>query len=293
MLIDEGLDTGPILLARSTPIGADETTPELEARLAAWAPTCCSRPSAASRRARSSRCRRTPPERRSRRCCRRRTAASTGRRRQPSSPGACAGSCPGRGRSRLGEGRLLKVLRAAKRPAPPPAGGGGHGRGRLGARRRGRLRRRHRAAAHRGPAGEPARHGGVGLCRGRAPARPARGWAERGRRPRGSSPSRSSADSSRAGRRSPTRLAARDVEALDDRERAFLHELVLGTLRRRGGWTTCSRAVEPADRPARRRGPTPCAWAPTSSCDLRVPRTPPSPSRSTSHERPRRARRAS
>ncbi len=34
MMIDEGLDTGPILLSRATPIGADETTPELEARLA-------------------------------------------------------------------------------------------------------------------------------------------------------------------------------------------------------------------------------------------------------------------
>ena len=34
MMIDEGLDTGPILLARSTPIGADETAPELEVRLA-------------------------------------------------------------------------------------------------------------------------------------------------------------------------------------------------------------------------------------------------------------------
>jgi methionyl-tRNA formyltransferase len=35
MLIDEGLDTGPTLLARATPIGPDETTPELEQRLAA------------------------------------------------------------------------------------------------------------------------------------------------------------------------------------------------------------------------------------------------------------------
>jgi methionyl-tRNA formyltransferase len=34
MMIDEGLDTGPILLSRATPIGAEETTPELEARLA-------------------------------------------------------------------------------------------------------------------------------------------------------------------------------------------------------------------------------------------------------------------
>jgi len=33
MLIDEGLDTGPILLARATPIGPEETAPELEARL--------------------------------------------------------------------------------------------------------------------------------------------------------------------------------------------------------------------------------------------------------------------
>jgi methionyl-tRNA formyltransferase len=34
MMIDEGLDTGPTLLARKTPIGPQETSPELEARLA-------------------------------------------------------------------------------------------------------------------------------------------------------------------------------------------------------------------------------------------------------------------
>jgi len=34
MLIDEGLDTGPILLSRAIPIGAEETAPELETRLA-------------------------------------------------------------------------------------------------------------------------------------------------------------------------------------------------------------------------------------------------------------------
>ena len=34
MLIDEGLDTGPLLLARSTPIGPDETAADLEPRLA-------------------------------------------------------------------------------------------------------------------------------------------------------------------------------------------------------------------------------------------------------------------
>jgi methionyl-tRNA formyltransferase len=34
MLIDEGLDTGPTLLSRATPIGPEETAPELEARLA-------------------------------------------------------------------------------------------------------------------------------------------------------------------------------------------------------------------------------------------------------------------
>jgi methionyl-tRNA formyltransferase len=34
MLIDAGLDTGPILLARATAIGAEETAPALEARLA-------------------------------------------------------------------------------------------------------------------------------------------------------------------------------------------------------------------------------------------------------------------
>src|SRR5262245_37166132 len=34
MQMDEGLDTGPMLAARETPIGADETAPELTARLA-------------------------------------------------------------------------------------------------------------------------------------------------------------------------------------------------------------------------------------------------------------------
>jgi methionyl-tRNA formyltransferase len=34
MLLDEGLDTGPVLLRRATPIGPEETAPELEARLA-------------------------------------------------------------------------------------------------------------------------------------------------------------------------------------------------------------------------------------------------------------------
>ena len=33
MMIDEGLDTGPILLSRATAIGGEETTPELEVRL--------------------------------------------------------------------------------------------------------------------------------------------------------------------------------------------------------------------------------------------------------------------
>jgi len=33
MMIDEGLDTGPTLLRRATPIGPEETAPELEARL--------------------------------------------------------------------------------------------------------------------------------------------------------------------------------------------------------------------------------------------------------------------
>jgi methionyl-tRNA formyltransferase len=34
MLLDEGMDTGPILLQRRTPIGPKERTPDLEARLA-------------------------------------------------------------------------------------------------------------------------------------------------------------------------------------------------------------------------------------------------------------------
>ena len=44
MLLDEGLDTGPLLLARRTPIGPEETAAELQQRLAAWARSSWSRP---------------------------------------------------------------------------------------------------------------------------------------------------------------------------------------------------------------------------------------------------------
>jgi 16S rRNA (cytosine967-C5)-methyltransferase len=56
--------------------------------------------------------------------------------------------------------------------------------------------------------------------------------------------------------RGPTlddRLARKDAEALDPRERAFLHELVLGTLRRRGGIDHALAAL--SDRPLDRLGP--------------------------------------
>ena len=52
------------------------------------------------------------------------------------------------------------------------------------------------------------------------------------------------------------RMAARDVEALDTRERAFLHELVLGTLRSRGRIDhalarASDRPIEEMDEPTR------------------------------------------
>ena len=52
------------------------------------------------------------------------------------------------------------------------------------------------------------------------------------------------------------RMAARDVEALDRRERAFLHELVLGTLRSRGRLDhalarVCDRPLGEIDGPTR------------------------------------------
>jgi methionyl-tRNA formyltransferase len=37
MRMDAGLDTGPLIAQRRTPIGRDETAPELEARLAEMA----------------------------------------------------------------------------------------------------------------------------------------------------------------------------------------------------------------------------------------------------------------
>jgi 16S rRNA (cytosine967-C5)-methyltransferase len=58
------------------------------------------------------------------------------------------------------------------------------------------------------------------------------------------------------GRSAPTlddRLAGADAEALDARERAFLHELVLGSLRRRGPIDHALAAL--SDRPLERMGP--------------------------------------
>ena len=52
-------------------------------------------------------------------------------------------------------------------------------------------------------------------------------------------------DTERGGPTLADRLAAPDVEGLSPRDRAFLHELVLGTLRRRGALDfACARLVD-------------------------------------------------
>ncbi len=63
---------------------------------------------------------------------------------------------------------------------------------------------------------------------------PARAWAERALTPRASSRSTPSRVSPRGVPLSRTRSRRRPRNALDERDRALLHELVLGTLRRRG-----------------------------------------------------------
>ena len=168
MLIDEGLDTGPLLLARSTPIGPDETAAELEPRLARLGAevlletvrgleggTLVPVPQEAGRA----------------------TLAPILKKEDgridwsaPAAVIACRarGFSPWPGAFTLHEGRLLKARsRARGRGAP---GGSGHGRGRVFGRCRRRLRRGHESPARRGPAGEPARHARVGLGGGRAPS---------------------------------------------------------------------------------------------------------------------------
>ena len=135
---------------------------------------------------------------------------------------------------RASRGRLVKVLRARPEATVGDRGRttGNRARGGRGGHRRG-LRRGLAPPASRGPAGEPPRHAGRGLRVGRPPLlrRAIRlTWPPRP----ASSRSRSSRRSSAAGTTVAEALATRDAEALPARDRALLHELVLGTLRRRG-----------------------------------------------------------
>ena len=102
MQMDEGLDTGPVHLARATPIGARETAGALHDRLAvargagvargaAGRARAARRPRAAARRARDARA--EDREERSR--------CSTGASRPRSSSGACAPSIRGPSRRRV------------------------------------------------------------------------------------------------------------------------------------------------------------------------------------------------
>ena len=169
MLIDEGLDTGPLLLARST-----RSAPRRRRRSSslAWpvsAPRCCSRPCAASRAARS-----LPVPQDTRRATLAPILKKEDGRIDWSAPAA---------RDRVPRPRLRALARGLHPARGPPAegasacarragaaGDGGHDRGRVFGRRRRRLRRGHEPPARRGPAGEPPRHARVGLGGGRAPS---------------------------------------------------------------------------------------------------------------------------
>ena len=296
MLIDEGLDTGP---TPARPRDADrrrgDGRPSWSARLARLGaevlvetlarPGCA----AALRPAPQDHARATLAP-----ILRRRTGASTGARvrdrdRAPRSRlpplarhddvarRAARSSCCGRARTRPARAAAGHGRSRVDRDALVVACGDGT-----------------TPAPARGAAREPAAHAA------RPPSPPARASsparASTSRRPmptpRDGSPSGSCSSRSRPARTLAERLAAPDADALDPRERAFLHELVLGTLRRRGDARPCAGR---APRSAARRGSTrpcspPCASAPTRSCTCASPTAPPCRSRSSWRARRRPAR---
>ena len=229
MLIDEGLDTGPLLLARATPIGPEETAAELEPRLAGLgADRSSSRPSGpragdAHARPQDDARRRSPPSEKE-------EAGSTGRApREGRPPGA---GLPSLARGLTSTGRTLQDPARARAPAVGPA------------RRRARswqsiadgvvvacgtgsrLRLVEVQPESRRAMPAAAFAAGAGCA-------PARGWAERGLLPRVGGPRH-------AGALPPvappwgTSWQLPAAERLPPRSARFLHELVLGTLRRRG-----------------------------------------------------------
>jgi len=85
MVMDKGLDTGPVILQREERILPEDDAGTLGERLAQLGRCCSSRPSTCSRRGPSRRSSRIRASRPSRRGSRRRTGCSTGRTRPGSS----------------------------------------------------------------------------------------------------------------------------------------------------------------------------------------------------------------
>ena len=117
MRMDEGLDTGPMLLAERTPISAADTA-ETRARPVGGTGRPADRVDArrAGRARPSSRCRSPTTASPTPTSSARRKARSTGGGRRPSSSARCAPSIPGRGRGSTSYGQggeRIKVLGAA------------------------------------------------------------------------------------------------------------------------------------------------------------------------------------
>ena len=292
MLIDEGLDTGP---AAARAHARDRTRRDGgRARAAARA----ARRRAAGRDARGPRARA-----RSRRCPRttaRATLAPLLRKEDgrvdwtlPAHALAC------RARALLPVARCLHAARRPTAQADPraracPSRGRSAGRGRRGVRPRGvssSRAARTRACCSRRSSPRAARR-----CRRRPGQRgrgssAAAGSAEDGIAGPPRSRSRSCGASSRGGTTLDT-LDRLEARLADERDRAFLHELVLGTLRRRG-WL--DHAIARALRPAARASSSPRSSRSSASARyqlLRPARRPRSGGVGVGRARPRRTRRA-
>ena len=123
MLLDEGVDTGDILLSREIPIGPEETAGELADRLALSRRRLLTETIEALKEGRIGPSRRTTGRPPTPRCSRKRTASSTGQRRPRPSKNHIRGMTPWPGAfTRLGD-RMIKVFGirqdSEKSDAPP------------------------------------------------------------------------------------------------------------------------------------------------------------------------------